>query len=260
MMRKITLSLLIVSALAFSSCKRDKIAPAGGVSFNFTHWVGSEAVEMNNIKYNNAAGNNFSITKLQYVISDIKLKADDGSEVFIDEYHFVDIEDTDKLTFTPESEIAKGDYTSMSFVFGLAPSKNVTGAHQDLNAESWGWPDESSPMANLGGGYHFMKLEGKFINSDNEERSYATHMGTARQITATDTIFHDNHVNVSLNNVSVSIEDVTSIEIKMDIAEWYTNPTDLDINDYGGSAMPNYTVQTTLRANGASAFALGAVE
>ena len=78
-------------------------------------------------------------------------------------------------TYDKGFTIEEGDYTGISFVFGFRDEDNITGAYTDLNALSWSWPEM------LGGGYHFMKLEGRFIDTNSNTATYATHMGTARE-------------------------------------------------------------------------------
>ena len=51
----------------------------------------------------------------------------------------------------------------------LQTPQNTDGAYPDLNSASWNVP----PM--LGGGYHYMQLDGKFINNIENEAGYNFH-------------------------------------------------------------------------------------
>lgn len=259
-MRFVRIFLLGAVLISLLGCRKDKVVlPGVGLSFNFSHWVGTSPLQLNQLQYVNEAGNQFSVTKLQYIVSDIQLASTNGEAYKIAGYHFVDFKDASTFTYVPNDKIASGEYTSISFVLGLTADNNVSGAYPDLNAVSWGWPDASSGGSNLGGGYHFMKLEGKYLDGSGAQTGFATHMGTAREITTTDTIFHQNFIEIDLAK-SFNAEESLAVEIKMDLLEWYKNPVMLDFNDYSGSVMPNYFVQTTLHQNGASAFSLGTVK
>ena len=120
---------------------------------NFEHHFGEETLSLNNIQYSNAAGNTQSIEKLQYVISELTLFHENGSSYTIDDYHFIDINDASTLEMTKDVNVPVGEYSTLSFVFGLSSTLNQDGEHLDLNELSWSWPTM------LGGGYHILKLE-----------------------------------------------------------------------------------------------------
>ena len=50
----------------------------------------------------------------------------------------------------------------IEFVFGFKNEQNIPSAYPDLNAASWNVPMQ------LGGGYHYMQFDGKFINNIDE--------------------------------------------------------------------------------------------
>ncbi|MDH5367925.1 MAG: hypothetical protein OEW67_13145 [Cyclobacteriaceae bacterium] len=223
------------------------------VSFAFTQTVGGGQLMTNSLNYTNAAGNTFSVEKLQYIISDVTLHKKGGGSTIIDEYHFVDIANASTLTFNAGILLEEGIYDRLSFVFGLKEDKNISGVHTDLNALSWSWPDA------LGGGYHFMKLEGRYIDTLANTSSYTTHMGTAREITAVDTTFHVNYIHIDLSNVEINISSETTIDIEMDVLNWYENPYTWDFNLLNTMIMPNYEAQINLRNNGQNVFSIGQV-
>lgn len=237
------------------SCNNDD--PTGTTSYpvtiDFTHVVNGGQLMTNALNYTNAAGNMFSVEKLQYIISDIEFHKKDGGSTIIDEYHFVDIVDSSSLTFDTGISLEEGVYDRLSFVFGLKEDKNISGIHTDLNALSWSWPEM------LGGGYHFMKLEGRYIDTMTNTASYTTHMGTAREITTVDTTFQVNYIQIDLSNIEININSETTIDIEMEVSKWYENPYTWDLNLLNTMIMPNFEAQRNLRNNGQNVFSIGQI-
>lgn len=226
------------------------------IQFQFTHNYGGAAVtasDFNNLNYTNEAGNNHSISKLRYLISDIRLYKSNGDSVMIDGYQLVDLSDNNSLVFSAPEHITVDTYTGIGFNFGFDGQDNTTGVYADLNAATWSWP------AMLGGGYHFLQFEGNFIDASSATTGFAYHMGTAREITATDTTFHENHFLNQLANSGFTLSADASIEIKMDIAEWFKTPTTWDLNTYNSMLMPNFTAQQLMNDNGRSVFSIGTI-
>lgn len=225
------------------------------VNFNFTQNYDLTPVtyaDFDVIKYTNQFGNAHSITRLRYLVSNIALHKSNGDSVLIDGYNFVDLATNTGLTYSPSTEFPYGSYTGISFTWGFDENDNVSGIYPDLNAASWSWP------MMLGGGYHFMQFEGRYIDTATDTVGFAYHNGIAREITSTpDTIYHPNHFRVHItgsNAFTLSEDYGTTIEIKMNIAEWFKNPNTWDLNQYGQMLMPNYQAQILMNQNGRSVF------
>jgi hypothetical protein len=84
-------------------------------------------------------------------------------------------------------------------------------------------------------------------------------MGTAREVVGVDTTFHANHFLVHLPNSGFTLFQDVTVEIKMNIAEWFKNPNTWDLNTYNAMLMTNYTAQGLMNANAASVFTLGEI-
>ena len=65
-------------------------------------------------------------------------------------------------------EIPTGNHR-LKFTFGFSDANNKDGEYKDLNSANFNVPTM------LGGGYHFMQLEGKFIDNTATETGYAYH-------------------------------------------------------------------------------------
>ena len=206
-------------------------APITDINIHFTQTVGGDTLILDNMMYVNQAGQSYSVQTVRYLISDITLYKNDGGSTLLDEVHFIDISIPSTLTLSIP-EIEYGSYTSIGFTMGLNNSKNITNLFLNENFfPSFTWPEF------LGGGYHYMQLEGDFNTVFN---GYATHTG------ATDGIDFSFNKLFPINiNATNSIRD---IDINMDIANWYQNPEAFNFTTDG--IMGDTNSQIILQANG----------
>jgi hypothetical protein len=224
-------------------------------TFNFTHhWDGSNVTNshFNSIQYTNANGEQLSIERLRYLISKITFQNSNGTTVVVDGYNLVDVTNNTNLSYSPNVQIPKGTYTNVSFTFGFDNEDNIDGAYADLNTEIWNVP------IMLGGGYHFMQLEGKFIDDMATEVGYQYHAIRAVNNSDPNNLqFQDTFFTVDLGGVTIN--DNVSFEIKMNIAEWFKNPIQWDLNELHSTLMPNFGAQIMMYQNGQNVFTLGNV-
>jgi len=224
------------------------------ITFNFNHnWDGTPVTnaDFNTIKFTNAKGNQLSIERLRYLISRITFHKTDGSTTLLEGYNLVDVTNNENLAFTPNTTIANGDYSDVTFTFGFNNEDNSAN-YEDLNAASWFVP------AMLGGGYHYMQLDGKFINALNEEQGYNYHAIRAADNPGPNPTFpQDTFFSVSLGAVSISKN--TNFHIDMNIAEWFKNPRIWDLNLLNQGLMPNSKAQIKMFENGQDVFSLKSV-
>jgi len=195
------------------------------INIKFKHYVEGTELVVNEMIYTNLANDNYSIQTLRYLISDIILHSDNNSTI-IDDVHFIDISIDSTLTLNIP-QINFQNYTSISFTMGLDTSKNNTNLFLNENFfPSFVWPEF------LGGGYHYMQLEGDFNTVFN---GYTTHTGAT------------NGVDFSFNK-TFPIIDITDININMEVANWYQNPHIFNLTSDG--IMEDIIKQNILKANG----------
>lgn len=263
--------------LGFTSCKKkgctDKTAEnfseaaekddgsceyttSGKVTLSFTqNFAGTEVTssDFDQLNYTNANGEILSITKMQYLVSDIQFYKLNGDTIHIDGYHLIDMSDNGSATYELPKSVEATQFKGMGMTFGFDSLDNVDGAYPDLNVASW-----SSPMM-LGGGYHQMKFEGRFIDSNTDTTSFQYHnLSTIRQINGSDTTFHSNFASINMPN-SFSIGGDVNIEIKMDIGQWFVNPNLWDLNTANSMLMPNYGAQLDMTENASTVFSIGTI-
>jgi hypothetical protein len=236
------ISIVLISTV-FISCKPD---PDINLDFpnlhiKFSHFVDNDALSFDTILYTNAVGNKYSVATLKYFVSNIILKKKDGSQESYDGPHYIDA--SDESTYTINGGpifISSGEYTSITFVFGLTEAENVTGAFVNPPESNMEWPIP------LGGGYHYMKLEGKF-DSASIVKNYQAHLG--RHLTT------PHFINITHDNLGLTLigGDEKTIECKMNINNWWSTPNTLDLNIMSG-IMQNETIQEQLEQNGSDIF------
>ncbi|MEL6811216.1 MAG: MbnP family protein [Bacteroidota bacterium] len=264
-MKKIALFLAL--GLAFASCNNDD---DGGtppvvntnVAFTFSqNWDGDpiENSDYETTVYTNANGEEMTLSKLVYLISDITFTNTTSGETFdAGDYNLIDARTGTGTTFTPGVEIPEGEYT-VSFTYGFDDEDNQDGIYQDLNSSDGSW----AVPPPLGGGYHYMRLEGKYINNVGAETAFQFHNiranrhntlppgpGTLEELL-------DTSIDVDLG--TVNIVSGTSIDIEMNVAEWFKNPNTWDLNVLFTILMPNWDAQILMNENGQNVFSRGVV-
>lgn len=252
-MKKLIVFLCVVMLLASCSNSDDGSSPTVSTTFKFTHnWDGALIRNYNfgPIQYTNANGDVIGFERLRYIISDIVFTKANGEQIELDVYNLIDLTNETNMEFNPGVQIPVGTY-NISFTFGLDNEDNAEN-YLDLNSASFNVPE------NLGGGYHYMQFDGKFINSNMEEQGFNYHAIRAVDNPGPNPTFpQDTFFEVDLGEVSFN--DNVEIEVKMNIAEWFKNPNLWDLNTFNQMLMPNSTAQIMMYDNGQNVFSLGGV-
>lgn len=241
---KNVLIILCISIFIFSSCSSED--ENINITLNFTHnWDGMPITsqDFNTLKFTNEHGEKLSIEKLRYLISNISLLG-------LKSYHLVNFSENSGTSFNI-SNLTNGSYT-LSFRFGFSDEDNIDGEYQDLNSVSFNVPRM------LGGGYHYMQFDGKYIDNKEEEAGFNYHTIRAVDKTDIDNLkLEDTSFEVNLGTITVS--NNMNIEVKVNLAEWFKNPNTWNLNELNNVLMPNFEAQKKMSANGKSVFSLGEV-
>ena len=246
--------IVLFLSIFFFSCSSDsdELIKEVNVKINFTqNWDGAsfEKSDLSNTELTNKLGTKLTIDKLRYLVSKITLtNAADKATIF-EGYKLIDLSDEESLVFSPSLKITEGNY-SLAITFGFNNDDNIDGAYADLNTASW-----NVPMM-LGGGYHFMQIDGKYLNNSAAQTSFNYHTIRAYNTSTNET--EDTSFVVSLGNVNIKSD--ANIEVKMNIAEWLKNPNNWDLNEKNTNLMMDYDAQKQMSANGKSGvFSLGTI-
>ena len=242
---------MVFYSLTFFSCSEEN--ENVNITLKFTHnWDGVpvNSSDFNNFKFSNANGESISVDRLRYLVSNIAFNNTSTSQTNSNTRFLVDVRE--EKTSLSLFQIPFSKLKTLSFVFGLRDSDNQDGIYQDLNSASFNVPEM------LGGGYHYMQFDGKYKDTNNQDSNFNYH--AIRAVDRTDPnnlIFEDTSFEVNLGNINITGD--ATIEIKMNIAEWFKNPNLWDLNQLNTVLMPNFNAQKLISANGKSVFSLGEI-
>jgi len=252
---KIVFPLLIVATIFFISCKHESEESFGKVQFNFKFTDNGATLKTDTIIYTNAAGNPYMVNNVQYFITNITLHKTDGSTFQLTKdgfYRYIDTDIPSTLSWLASDAIPEGSYASVSFTFGIKSAQNKSNMFVNPPESDMWWPDM------LGGGYHYMKLNGKWLPpSQTIGNPFNIHLGIGRVIDtiAGDTTFVDNSFDVSLGFTTFTVHNETHIiNILMDVDSWFKTPNIYDFNIDGAAIMDNQLLLQKIKENGYDVF------
>jgi len=255
-------SLLVVVVLILFSCNDQsgdqERVNASKVEFIFEHYVGDSKLIFDEMNYTNAAGNDYEVTEIQYFVSDITLNKVDGDKIVLDGEkfaHYIDTNIPETFSWKVSDGIPAGEYKSISMTFGIKGEKNKPFMFTDPPESDMLWP------INLGGdegGYHYMKLNGFWMNQEGQREPFNFHLGVGQERDTENNIvgFIQNWFEEELPSSSFTIAEgeEKQIAIRMDVDEWWKNPNIYDHDFHGGKIMQNQDAMRMGVENGKSVF------
>lgn len=159
--------LLLFASVVLLSCQKEKPEPTfdqtnlAPLSVEFDNIVGGENLYLHSGRYVNSSGEPFTITQLQYYISNIQLEKADGTRYIVpqDSSYFL-IKESEADTRFARVMVPEGDYARLTFTVGVDSLRSTmdidrrTGVLDPGNGMDvgmyWGWNS----------GYIFFKMEG----------------------------------------------------------------------------------------------------
>ena len=217
-------------------------ATGATLQIQVTPECGGEAVQPASLRYQNSAGETFSITRVSYLLSDFALQRPDGSWLNISNaVAWLDLgENRDTLRL---ENIPAGEYGAVNFSLGLGTNLNHANpaqfpARHPLNPNFdglyWSWQ----------GGYIFMAIEGLWRNADGALDGWAYHLA------------HDCNCTRIILAAPLEITNLIRLELEFDLGTLLNAPHPLSFAKDGSSthSRPGDPVAATLVANLAGAF------
>lgn len=178
-MKKNILKIAVIAAITIgsSACRKDEnttpkpTAKEGKVLLEFYNKVGGNALKMDGTSYKNQNGDDFTVSKFNYYISNIKLNNTNGSSYSeVESYHLLQQETPATLNFSL-SAVPAGTYKSITFTIGVDSLHNVSGAQSGAldpaNGMFWSWSS----------GYIMLKMEGTSPQSTAASNELRIHVG-----------------------------------------------------------------------------------
>jgi hypothetical protein len=205
------------------------------LSIEFDHIVGDQQLQLNTGMYTNAAGDTFTVSHLQYFVSNIKLQKADGTEYTVpqDSSYFLIRESVPEARFA-KLNIPEGEYSSLSFVLGVDSLRSTMDINQRKGALDpsgsmddgmyWGWNS----------GYIFFKMEGISPQAPLDpsgQRKFRYHIGGFGGYSAP-TINNIRTITLDLTNggiARVKSGRKSNIHLLVDIAKVFAGPSPVRI-------------------------------
>ncbi|MBK7681371.1 MAG: hypothetical protein IPJ26_02355 [Bacteroidetes bacterium] len=233
--------LFVILIISFSACSKDDDptpVTEKNLEFELSFVSGSSPLQFDTIMYTNAAGNVYSVSRLQFYISNIQLIKSDSSLVTISDYNYVDARVPSTLT-QKHSLSESGHFIGMKLQLGLDTAHNksnfLPAIAENINMV---WPDM------MGGGYHFMKFEGYYVDGLSFP-GFAMHLGRNAYV-----------ANCVISHSFDLVNGNNKMKLVMDLNEWFANPHIYDFNIDGNSSMGDMNDLLKLSQNGTDIFTL----
>ena len=219
-------------------CKKTTGPVNSSVTLEISHEVDGIPLQADTLIYQNDAGNTYSVTRLEYYLSYFNFVNDAGQAQRMETVLYVN--GLHSSTLKIETELKTGTYNSLQFFIGLPPEENIS-YHLDPTPENINmvWPEM------MGGGYHFMKFEGHYLDPAQEEKGFAMHLGMNQWL-----------VTVMLNQPIQIIKEAHTLHLTMNLNEWFSNPHLYNFDLQGNYTMGVDSLMQKLSENGTSVFTL----
>ena len=125
------------------------------------------------------------------------------------------------------------------------------------------WPDV------LGGGFHYLQLNGKWKDNTSKVNSLMFHLGIGQlykpgSMHNTDSItaYVQNYfyVRLPLKGFVINKDEQKEIQLTMNIEKWFEAPNVFDLNVLGKMIMQNQTAMQKMKENGKNVFSVDIVK
>lgn len=229
-----------------------------GIRVHFDHSIADQPLQFDTLIYQNEAGNDYLVNEIQYFISDIILYHEEKGAYMIDEWkaiHYVDTDIESSRTWEVYDDLSVGNYDSIHFTFGVSEARNISFMYVNAPEKDMFWPEF------LGGGYHYLKLNGKWLTEDQliQTTPFNFHLGIGQLYHSyPDSIsgFVHNYFHVSLpaSGFSLSAGEIKDLKLTMHVENWFRGPHIYDHDVYGGYIMQNQDAMQRVKENGHNVF------
>lgn len=263
-MKKLLVALLCILSLTTTSFAQKYIL----VNFNFL----CNGAHIDPSKhYTNAFGTKYQISDVECFVSNIEIRVNgkwitnatqirienpDNKKTYSEPYYLDNDWLQNYFSFSIKSKQPVVD--SIRFTFGIPKELNKSYSLEDPELARMYWPEI------LGGGYHYMKLNIKFIDNQDSVSLFNCHLG--RGVVGDTFIDNDFTVTLPVSQPVYMFEkpltakqwhkmtDKYLIYVNMNIEKWFTEPNPIDFNLYTKGIMGNQEVMGKILENGKNVF------
>ncbi|AFM04173.1 hypothetical protein Fleli_1774 [Bernardetia litoralis DSM 6794] len=240
------LAFFMAFSLSLFSCEKDEetepeidSSKTGTVEIKFDNIAGLNDLTLGE-EYTNAAGETFKVDMLQYYISNIVLKSEDGTEFVVpqDDSYFLVKEEDVETQHIQIPNVPEGNYNEVTFTVGVDSLRNTKPVSErtgvlDIGVEGagkemyWSWNS----------GYIFFKMEGTSTaieaTETNPNGNFYYHIGGFGGYDGP-TLNNIRTVTVSLgSDAAQAREEITpSIHLVVDILKAFEGTTQVSLKEY----------------------------
>jgi hypothetical protein len=151
---------LLICLIFIFSCHKNNDSPSvdlkAPLAIQFDNVVGNDDLRLNTGNYINSSGENFSVTFIQYFISNIILKKTDGTEVIVKQDSSYFLINENNNTTRPVIQVPEGEYNTLIFTLGIDSSRSAA----DLSQRGGVLLPSSGIYFNENEGYIFLSMQG----------------------------------------------------------------------------------------------------
>lgn len=237
-MKRLNATGLFMLLLLSISCKKEveQVQETGSdIAISMQYNSGGNLLLFDTLLFRNAAGEDYSVNRLEFYISNVVLYGSSGNVTFNDVY-YLNADDARFKGFTLRN-VPKGDYSGIGFLFGLDSVRNVPGGlPPNIENNAMFWPVQ------MGGGYHFMKFEGHFRDTGGMS-GFAIHLGR-----------NGNTVAETLPLSFAVSAQTHRMQLSMDVNEWMEDPSVYSFVQDGKYTMSSDPLMKKIAGNGKDVF------
>lgn len=253
MFNKYIVNLVLLTIILLVSCgEKDATKPTsetGSIQFFFKNETPLK-IPPDSMNYINAAGNTYTITLLEYMITKIVLHRADGTVYDANTVNYINEAEENTKKFKLEY-IPNGEYVAISFIMGVDSARNVNGGLPNTTIfNNMEWP------STFGGGYHFFRMEGNYIKSNQTTGAYALHCGNTNQNTDFPHVHRPDQVKFMFNEVMTFANDEYLVDLSLNANQLMEMPHIVDFRLIPGSIMSNDSIQHILSDNAVDIFSI----
>ncbi|MEM1135714.1 MAG: MbnP family protein [Bacteroidota bacterium] len=175
------LTTLLIVLFSISACDDDDDMPnvnePGSLSIMMENKFGTDNVNLSST-FTSSKGDDLTFTRFEYIISNIALVMEDGSNYEVPDSYFIMGQRNDNASnrqMFELSNIPAGTYTGIKFAVGVDAASNAnTDNYEKGELEGgigmdWGWAS----------GYKFIRWDGSYFNNaENTDINFSLHIGT----------------------------------------------------------------------------------
>lgn len=212
---------IFATSLLFIGCQKIRPLKTGTVKITINNVVGSTPLVVDTGLYVNSFGENYTVSKFKYYISNVGLGFG-GLSAWVTEnnsYHLADQNLPASLSFS--FDVPENNYTTLYFLLGVDSARNVsgaqTGALDPLNDMFWTWNS----------GYIMAKLEGASPQSNQFGNKIEYHIGG---FSGANSVLKTMVLSLPVGKLAAIKEGkISQIILEADLDKWWQLPNSIKI-------------------------------